>query len=551
MSGGTASGTTVSAGGDQSVHSGGTADSATLISGNQFLYSGVASVATLVSSSKEYVESPSSAVSVTVQDGSEQFVNGGTAIDSFVSSGGTMKVYGGGVASGATVFASASAVVSASGTTSDTTVSSGGFETVQNGGSAVSTTVNSGGLLSVFSGGTAVDTMMTSGAALDLASVAYSGGAAASVNSTTDVLTVSVGGQTYTEQLAGTYTGATFAVTSASDGSVLVTDTTPCFCRGTQILTVRGEVAVEDLAVGDTVVTASGATAPITWIGFGRTLVTPAHRSAATPILVCKDALADNVPNRDLRITKGHSLFVDGVLIPAEFLINHRSIRWDDHAQVVEFYHIELATHDVLLADGAPAESYRDDGNRDLFQNARTGRAQPAKAPCAPVLTGGPVVDAAWRRLLDRAGPRPGLPLTDDPDLHLLADGERVDVRSHQGGWYTFDLIRCPQELRVISRAGSPEELGLARDPRVLGVAVRQIRLWQGPRLRVLEAADPTLTHGFHAFEPDEDIRWTNGDAELPATLFADLTGACQVELLLSGATQYPMFAEAAEKAAA
>ena len=31
------------------------------------------------------------------------------------------------------------------------------------------------------------------------------------------------------------------------------------------------------------------------------------------------------------------------------------------------------------------------------------------------MLTGGAMVDAVWRRLLDRAGPRPGLPLTDDP----------------------------------------------------------------------------------------------------------------------------------------
>ena len=84
----------------------------------------------------------------------------------------------------------------------------------------------------------------------------------------------------------------------------------------------------------------------------------------------------------------------------------------------------------MLVANGAPAESYRDDGNRWLFRNANSGWDQPPQAPCAPVLTGGPVVDAVWRRLLDRAGPRPGVPLTDDPDLHLLVDGQRVDAAS-------------------------------------------------------------------------------------------------------------------------
>jgi len=65
------------------------------------------------------------------------------------------------------------------------------------------------------------------------------------------------------------------------------------------------------------------------------------------------------------------------VLIPVEFLVNHRSIFWDDNAQEVELYHIELETHDVLVANGAPAESYRDDGNRWLFRNANSGWGLP------------------------------------------------------------------------------------------------------------------------------------------------------------------------------
>jgi hypothetical protein len=90
-------------------------------------------------------------------------------------------------------------------------------------------------------------------------------------------------------------------------------------------------------------------------------------------VIVRKGALADNVPHHDLRTTKGHSLFIDDVLIPVEFLVNHRSIFWDDRAQEVIVYHIELETHDALIANGAAAESYRDDGNRWLFQNANSG----------------------------------------------------------------------------------------------------------------------------------------------------------------------------------
>ena len=119
-----------------------------------------------------------------------------------------------------------------------------------------------------------------------------------------------------------------------------------CFCRGTLILTERGEVAVEELAVGDRVVTLSGAVKPIVWIGFGRDLVTRANK-LARPVIVRRGALADGVPTRDLYLTHGHALYLDGVLIPVENLVNHRSILWDESARVVEYYHIELEDHDV------------------------------------------------------------------------------------------------------------------------------------------------------------------------------------------------------------
>jgi hypothetical protein len=81
------------------------------------------------------------------------------------------------------------------------------------------------------------------------------------------------------------------------------------------------------------------------------------------------------------------------------------------------------------------------------------------------VLTGGPVVDAAWQRLLERAGPRTLLPLTEDPDLHLLVDGARVDPEYRRGSLYGFRLPRSPRSVAIGSRAGVPSELGIAREP--------------------------------------------------------------------------------------
>jgi hypothetical protein len=338
------------------------------------------------------------------------------------------------------------------------------------------------------------------------------------------------------------FSGETFSI----DSNGALTSQAPCFLRDTLIRTDRGEIRVQDLSVGDKVETLSGAFNPIVWIGTGKILVSPGKRSDATPVIVRKNALEQGVPYYDLRITKGHALYLDGVLIPAEFLINHRTIHWDDHKREVEFYHIELETHDVLVANGAAAESYRDDGNRWMFRNANSGWNQPAKPPCAPVLTGGPIVDAIWRRILDRYATPHAVLLTDDPDLHLLVDGVRIDGPAHRGARHTFRLSTVPASVQIVSRAAAPAELGYARDPRRLGVAVTQILMFAGVTQRGMQADDPVLAVGFHDFEPALGHRWTDGDATIPPALFEGMRGPLELVLFLGGTARYPVSAVAA-----
>jgi Hint domain len=335
-------------------------------------------------------------------------------------------------------------------------------------------------------------------------------------------------------KFAGDYTADDFALSDTADGTLI---TALCFLPGTRIATPSGEIPVEKLAVGDQVLTAFGGIRPIIWIGFGRVLATRGKPNAATPVIIRKSAFAPNIPSNDLRVTKSHSFFFDGVLIPIEFLVNHRSILRDDQAQEVTLYHIELETHDVLLANGAPAESYRDDGNRWLFHNANTSWNQPPKPPCAPVETGGVIVDRVWRELLERSGPRPDLPLTNDPDLRLQVDSQLLAPASSPANFHLFRLSKRPDSVRILSRSGVPQELGFARDPRCLGVALHRVIIRGRNTFRVIHADDPRLCDGFYPFEAESAIRWTDGDAILDSDLFAGFTGEIEVVLVCAGAT--------------
>ncbi len=312
-----------------------------------------------------------------------------------------------------------------------------------------------------------------------------------------------------------------------------------CFLPGTRIATPSGEMQIQDLAVGDLVIVVSGEARPVRWIGHGKVLATRGHRSPATPVIVRKGAFADNVPNADLRVTKAHSFLIDGVLIPVEYLINHRSILWDDWTQEVELYHVELDTHDAIFANGAPAETYRDDGNRWLFQNTNDGWHLPPREPCAPVTTGGPIVDRIWHRLRKRGGPRTLPPMTEDADLHLIVDGMRVDPASRHSRSVVFALSRWPAAVRIESRCVVPSEMGYARDHRSLGVALHRIGVRQGARFATLGASDERFGAGFHAHEAGGDLRWTDGSATLPPDPFGDFEGAVEVVLTVAATARY------------
>jgi hypothetical protein len=139
---------------------------------------------------------------------------------------------------------------------------------------------------------------------------------------------------------------------------------------GTLIATPDGERAIEDLAIGDDVLTAAGRTAPIRWIGRQTIAARFASPDRVLPIRIRAGALGDGLPLRDLLVSPAHAILVDGILAQAGALVNGTTIRReDDVPEVFTYYNIELAEHDLLLAEGVPAETFVDNVSRNTFDN--------------------------------------------------------------------------------------------------------------------------------------------------------------------------------------
>jgi hypothetical protein len=205
-----------------------------------------------------------------------------------------------------------------------------------------------------------------------------------------------------------------------------------CFLAGTRIRTPNGDVKIERLAVGDLVATFDGGAKPVKWIGRRRLERAPGEEwtADALPVKVARSALGPLVPQADLFLSPMHSVYLGGLLIPVESLINGRSIRqcYAFDADVIEYFHVELASHDVIFAEGAPAETLLA-SRESAFDNGADDAGLPARLdvdqlePYAPSVSCSPravirsrlrsamspwidrrqPVDVIWDRLAERA----------------------------------------------------------------------------------------------------------------------------------------------------
>ena len=328
------------------------------------------------------------------------------------------------------------------------------------------------------------------------------------------------------------YTGATFTVGDAA--SDFITTDLACFAQGTRIETPDGPVPVEALAIGQTVLTASGAAMPVRWIGYRRLDVTRHPDPVLVrPIRIAPDAIAPGMPARDVVLSPDHALALDGWLIPVRLLANGMTIREDESCQAVTYYHVELDRHDVLLSDGLAVESYLDTGNRAMFENAGaplvlhpdpgSGQAERVARSCLPFVDSPAGVQPIWTALAERAGALGPVAVhratCEDPALMIEVDGRLIAPASASGGVYVFVLPLFQTRPRLVSRAVRPSQARpWSGDRRGLGVMVRRVTL-RGPG-QVLDVPldHPALRDGWWALERDAGSawRWTDGNAALP-----------------------------------
>lgn len=211
-----------------------------------------------------------------------------------------------------------------------------------------------------------------------------------------------------TLDIVGNFNSGGFQVTEAA-GNTSIADVT-CFAKGTRIATPTGEAAVEALNIGDLVCTLHGGARPVKWIGRrgydGRFI---RGNKAVLPVCIKAGAIAAQVPARDLWVSPGHAISIDGVLVHAGRLVNGVSVTQAEAVAQVTYYHVELEDHEIIFAENCPAETFMDEYFRRQFQNAGEfsllypGQAAPS-VMCQPRLDSGFQLHAIQLRLRARAG---------------------------------------------------------------------------------------------------------------------------------------------------
>ena len=237
---------------------------------------------------------------------------------------------------------------------------------------------------------------------------------------------------------------------------------------------------------------------------------------------VAAGAFGEGRPCRDLWLSPGHNIVHGGELMPISALENGKNVVQHERENV-EYWHVELDEHDIILAEGLPAESYLDTGNRTAFVNGGAFiEAHPDFEPkhwaetCLPLVSEGPGVVRAKALLLERLRDL-GHVVTAQDDRHVLADGARIEPIELGGERFAFAIPAGSTDIRLMSRTFIPAQTRAEiKDRRSLGLCVKRLQV-DGQEIalddRSLKGA------GWNNLEREpgiDDQRWTQGNTPMP-----------------------------------
>lgn len=186
---------------------------------------------------------------------------------------------------------------------------------------------------------------------------------------------------TITTSSSSTINGSLLAQTAAITftGITDINGEIICYLKGSKILTDTGYKHVEDLIVGDLVISKgeiinnesyvleeNPILKPIKWIGKFH----PSNlNSESFPICIQANALGENQPFENLYVSPGHRILLDGKMICARDLVNGNTIYQDINKIDIEYYHFELSEHSSIIANGLLTETYLDLNTKKIFDN--------------------------------------------------------------------------------------------------------------------------------------------------------------------------------------
>lgn len=162
--------------------------------------------------------------------------------------------------------------------------------------------------------------------------------------------------------------GTTYTFASPADGPEIEFSTI-CFTAGTQIITPEGPVDVEDLCPGDKVLTRDAGAQRVHWVGHRHVTARElARHPKLSPVRIAAGALGNGMPRADLVVSRQHRILIDDwrashlfgeaeVLAPSVGLLNLKGVTVDPAPEGVHYVHILLETHELVLANGAWAET--------------------------------------------------------------------------------------------------------------------------------------------------------------------------------------------------